>query len=218
MMSTVTGRTTFAGSNRFALSGALAGAAATLVFLVIHDIFISDIWYMMIPMLFAGALCGVLVSWSFGSLVTMPTLRDWLGYNLVYVAMFGMLGAASLLLLEPVTTMAAVVTLNGPPAALIEQAMPMTVIFTLCMAVLITVLFGGTLAQFVAVLLTCVVLVALLGLNVSAIGLVEIPRGSLFVVVELFGLIGALNAVYAVVFVVLARRWFCRGILMENIG
>lgn len=48
-------------------------------------------------------------------------------------------------------------------------------------------------------------LVALLGLNVSAIGLVAIPGSALFVVAELFGLIVALNAVYAAVF--LALQW-----------
>ena len=213
MMDTVTGRVSFVRNGRFALSGAFAGAVSTLVFTIVHDIFISDIWSMITPMLVAGAMCGALVSWSYGLLVAAPSLRGWLGYNLVYVALFGMMGAVSVLLFEPVTTMAAVVTLNCPPTPLIEQAMPMTVLFTLCMAVLITVLFGRTLSQFLAVLLTCVVLVTLLGLNVSVIGLVEIPSGSLFVVAELFGPIVALNAVYAVVFVVLERRWLYRGIL-----
>lgn len=216
MMGIETGRASFTENGRFALSGALAGAVSALVFTVVHNIFISDIWFMIMPMVVAGALCGALVSWNYGLLVGTLSLRGWLGYNLVYVALFGMLGAASVLLLEPVTTMAAVVMLNGPPTALIEKAMPMTVLFTLSMAVIITVLFGRSLSQFLAVLLTCVVLVALLGLNVSAIGLVEIPSGSLSVVAELFGLIVALNAVYAVVFVVLERRWLYSGILSAN--
>jgi nitrate reductase gamma subunit len=110
------------------------------------------------------------------------------------------------LFFEPLTTMAAVVTLNGPPTALIDQAMPMTIVFTLGMAVLITLLYGRSLTKFFAVLLTSAVLVALLGLNVSAIGLVDIPSGSLAVIAELFGLIVALNAVYVIVYVVL-ERW-----------
>ena len=193
------------GHGRYAFYGALAGVISTLVFTVVHDIFISDIWFMLWPMVAAGALCGALVSWSYGLLTAVPSWRGWLGYNLLFTASFGLLGALSVLLFEPVTTMAAVVTLNGPPTALIDQAMPMTVLFTLGMAVLITLRYGRTVRQFLAVLLTCVVLVALLGLNVSAIGLVEIPNSALFVVAELFGLIVALNAVYAALF--LALQW-----------
>ena len=108
---------------RFALSGAFAGVASAFIFTIIHDILISDIWFMLIPMLIAGALCGALVSWSYGLLVPAASIRGWLGYNLVYVVMFGLLGAASVLLFEPVTTMAAVVSLNGPPTDLINQAL-----------------------------------------------------------------------------------------------
>ena len=116
------------------------------------------------------------------------------------------LGVASVLFFEPVTTMAAVITLNGPPTELINQAMPMTIAFTLGMAILITLLYSRSIAKFFAVLLTCTVLVALLGLNVSAIGLVDIPSGSLIVIAELLGLIVALNAVY-VMMDFLLDRW-----------
>jgi hypothetical protein len=188
------------------IAGTFAGMISTLIFTIVHDIFISDIWFMLLPMLTAGALCGALVSWSYGLLVAIPSKRSWLIYNLVYVALFGLLGVASVLFFEPVTTMAAVVTLNGPPTELIDQAMPMTIVFTLGMAILITLLYGRSISKFLAVLLTCTVLVALLGLNVSAIGLVEIPSGSLYLIAELFGLIVALNAVYVVVYMVL-ERW-----------
>ena len=191
------------GNGRDAFYGALAGVVSTLVFTIVHDIFISSIWFMVWPMVAAGVLCGALVSWSYGLLAVAPSLRGWLGYNLIFTLSFGLLGALSVLLFEPVTTMAAVVSLNGPPTALIDQAMPMTVLFTLGMAVVITLRYGRTLQHFLAVLLTCVVLVALLGLNVSAIGLVEIPNSALFVVAELFGLIVALNAVYAAAFLTL---------------
>ena len=199
------------------IAGTFAGMISTLIFTIVHDIFISDIWFMLLPMLTAGALCGALVSWSYGLLVAIPSKRSWLIYNLVYVALFGLLGVASVLFFEPVTTMAAVVTLNGPPTELIDQAMPMTIVFTLGMAILITLLYGRSITKFFAVLLTCTVLVALLGLNVSAIGLVEIPSGSLYLIAELFGLIVALNTVYVVVYMVL-ERWIKsdRNDVMEN--
>jgi hypothetical protein len=161
---------------------------------------------MLLPMLVAGALCGSLVSWAYHLLVAIPSQRGWLVYNLIYVALLGLLGAASVLFFEPVTTMAAVMMLNSPPTELINQAMPMTVVFTLGMAALITLLYGRSISKFFAVLLTCAVLVALLGLNISAIGLVDIPSGSLIVIAELFGLIVVLNAFYVIVYVVL-ERW-----------
>ncbi len=57
-----------------------------------------------------------------------------------------------------------------------------------------------------AILRTCTLLVLLLGLNVSAIGLVYIPSGSVYLVVELFGLILAINMVYVAVFMALERK------------
>ena len=190
---------------RYVVSGAVAGTISTLVFTVIHDLFISDIWFSLIPMLVAGALCGLCVAWSYALLVPTSSVGGWLRYNLLYIAMFALLGAISVLVFEPVTTMAAVVTANGPPDALIGQAMPLTALFTVGMAVLVTTLYGAGWKRFGAVLLTCVVLVLLLGLNVSVIGLVDIPRGSLYLVAEMFGLIVALNVVYVLVF--LALQW-----------
>jgi hypothetical protein len=189
-----------------AILGAFSGIVSTLIFTSIHDIFISNIWFMVLPMLLAGALCGALLSWSYRLLAAIPSKRGWLVYNLIYAALFGILGMASVLIFKPVTTMAAVITLDGPPTELINQAMPMTIVFTLGMTVLITLLYGRSITKFLVVLLTCTALVALLGLNVSAIGLVAIPSGSMVVIAELFGLIVVLNAVYMMVYVML-ERW-----------
>jgi hypothetical protein len=195
-----------ASKGRYAASGAVAGGVSTVLFAVIHDIFISDIWFSLVPMLAAGALCGLCVAWSYALLVSAPSPGSWLRYNLLYVAMFALLGALSGLLFEPVTTMAAVVSANGPPDALIGQARPLTAAFTVGMATLVTLLYRAGWKRFGAVLLTCAVLVLLLGLNVSVIGLVSIPRGSLYLVAEMFGLIVALNAVYVAVFMSVRRQ------------
>ncbi len=53
-------------------------------------------------------------------------------------------------------------------------------------------------------------LVILRGLNVSAIGLVYIPGGSVYLIVELFGLILVINVVYVAVFIALERKGFSR--------
>jgi hypothetical protein len=203
-------RATSVSVGRYVRSGAAAGAASAFVFAVIHDVFISDIWFSLIALMAAGAVCGLCLGWSYALLVAAPSLGGWLCYNLLYVAMFLLLGAASVLVYEPVTTLSAVIAANAPPDELIRQAMPMTAAFTLGTAALVSLLYPKSWTRFGAILLTCTVLVLLLGLNVSAIGLVDIPRGSLYLIMELFGLIVALNAVYVAVFIALERRSLLR--------
>ncbi len=192
-------------------SGAVAGAISAFVFAIVHDLFISDIWFSAIFMMIAGAVCGLCLGWTYGLFFEAPTTGSWVRYNLLYVAMFVLLGAASVLVYEPVTTMAAVVTANAPPNELFEQAMPLTVGFTLAMSLSVSLLYGRSRWHFAAILLTSTLLVLLLGLNVSAIGLVYIPRGSIYVIGEMFGLILALNLVYVAVFIGLERKRFIRG-------
>lgn len=191
---------------RWAVSGAIAGAVSALIFTVIHDILISDIWSMLAIMLLGGAICGACLGWSYSLLVKQTSLRSWLAYNALYDGMFMLLGFVSVLIFEPVTSMTAVTSLNGPPDALIAQAMPVTAAFTLIMTLVISPIYGFSWPRFGAVLLTSVMLVLLLGLNVSVIGLVSIPRGSWYLVMEMFGLILTLNAVYVVVFSGLERK------------
>jgi hypothetical protein len=59
-------------------------------------------------------------------------------------------------------------------------------------------------------MLTSTVLILCLGLNVSTIGLVDIPRGSLYLIAEMFGLIVLLIGVFAVAFVGLERQTLSR--------
>jgi len=191
-------------------SGAIAGAISALSFTIIHYLFISDIWFSLPMMILAGALCGLCLGWTYRLLFEAPTLGSWLGFNAIYVGMFGLLGLASVLIFEPVSTIPELMATNGPPDQLIRQAMPMTVTFTLGMAALISLLYGRTWAKFAATLTTCIVLVALLGLNVSVIGLVSIPRSALYLVGELLGLILALNIVFSVVYVIMELKWFAQ--------
>lgn len=202
----MTNSVTAVSHGRFAVTGAIAGAVSTLVFTVIHDIFISDIWSMLVIMLIAGAVCGLCIGWSYGLLVPEPSLASWLGYNLLYLLQLILLGIVSELMFEPQTTIAALSASGDLPGGLIGQAMPLAVVFTLLTAVVITLLYRRSWAAFAAVLLTCALLVLLLGHNVFILGLVAIPRGSFYLVMEMFGLIIALNVVYVAVFVLLERR------------
>lgn len=187
-------------------SGAIAGAVAALAFAGVHALFISDIWFSLVPMMVAGAVCGACLAWSHHGLVATPSLGSWVGFNLVFVALFGLLGAASVVVFEPQTTIAALVAADAPPGALIGQAMPLTVGFTVVAAVLVAAIFGHRWRDLGPVLVTTAVLVATLGLNVSVIGLVDIPVGSLYLVAELYGLVLALAAVHTAVFAVLELR------------
>ena len=66
--------------------GAVAGAFSAFVFMIIHDIFISDIWSMAFIMIIAGVICGLLVLWSYNRVVAAPSTKSWLGYNALYLA------------------------------------------------------------------------------------------------------------------------------------
>jgi type IV secretory pathway VirB3-like protein len=72
---------------------------------------------------------------------------------------------------------------------------------------------GRTRRDFGAILLTCTVLIMLLGLSVSVIGLVAILNGSLYVVgEELFALIATFNLAYVAICIALERRNFVVGL------
>jgi hypothetical protein len=193
-------------NGRFLLSGAAAGTASTLVFTAVHHLFISDIWFSLPSMLIAGALCGLCLAWGYGRLFRPPSTTTWVLYNLVYVALFFLLGILSILIFEPVATIPQLIMANEPPAELIRQAMPLTLGFILGSGALMTMLWGRNLVDIAAILLTCTVLIILLGLNVSVLGLVYLPGSAISLVAKLFGLIAALNAVYLVIYLLLERK------------
>ena len=187
-------------------SGAVAGAVSAFVFAIIHDIFISDIWSTALIMMIAGALCGLCIGWSYALLVDTPSIGNWLRYNLLYVTMLMLLGATSVLVFEPIVSMAALMALDGPPHNLIGQALPMTLIFTLGSAIAISLFYKRSWQHFGAILLTSTILVLLLGLNVSVLGLVSIPSGSFSLVAEFLGLIVVINVVFVAGFLALEGK------------
>ncbi|HSM57509.1 MAG TPA: hypothetical protein VK879_15260 [Candidatus Sulfomarinibacteraceae bacterium] len=198
-------------TRNFPRSGAIAGAISAFGFALIHALFISDIWFSLPIMMVAGALCGLCVTWSYSLRATAPSLSSWLGYNMVYVVLLALLALASILIFEPVTTVAALIAANESPGELIRQATPMTAAFTLLAAVGVSMLHERSWRHLAVVLLTCTLIVLFLGLNISIIGLVFFPRSSLFLIVEMFGLILAINILYAAVFTALERKSLLHG-------
>ncbi|MDX1437414.1 MAG: hypothetical protein R3335_11415 [Anaerolineales bacterium] len=187
-------------------SGAIAGAVATLVFTVIHDLIISDIWFSLPVMLAAGMLCGICLGWSYALLCRMPSPGGWLRYNTLYIGMLALLGFVSLLVFEPVTTAAELASGGAPPGSLIRQALPVTILSTLAAAAVISRQYARSWTHVGAVLLTSAVLVSLLGLNISLMGLVTIPVSSLYLLAEMIGLVFSLYLVFVTGFMMLEWR------------
>ena len=195
---------------RFALTGAVSGFVATFLFTVVHHIFISNIWFSFLFMAGAGILSGLLIAVSYGVLFRSFTSFNWFSYNFIYLLMFLLLALFSIVVFEPVTSMGELLQANGPPDELIRKALPMTLIFTITFALLISILYAKKLLQVLLVLITCVVLMLVLGLNVSVIGLVDIPRTGFHLIMELFGLIFLILFMNSLVFRILERRRFSR--------
>lgn len=185
--------------------GAIAGAASALAFTALHQIIISDIWFSVIPMVIAGAVCGVCLAWSYASLFAQRTPATWWRYTLTYVALLAVLGLTSVVLFEPVTTIPALLATNRPPVALFRKSVPLTVGFTIGSAILLWMLWGRRVIDAIAVLVTCTAIVLVLGMNVSIMGLVRLTRGGIALVAEQFGLTLFLGIVYGAVFQWLVR-------------
>lgn len=196
---------------RFPLTGAAAGAFSALVFMFIHDLLISDIWFSLTPMLVSGALCGSAVAWTYALLFPHPALGGWIGYNFLYVAVLVAIGLVSLLLYEPVTTAAALLAAGGAPTELIRQATPLSVVSIVLTAALIHRLWGRGLGQFLALLLSCTLVIVLLGVNVSVLGLVEFDSQGWVLAFYTYALTLLLNGVYLGTFATLERRVFREG-------
>ena len=186
------------GIGRFASYGALAGVLATLVFTIVHQLLISPIWFAFPAMLAAGSLCGACLAWSYLSVARAPSQSGWLGYNLLYLFMLGALGCVSLLAFEPVTTIATLLATSEPPRALIGQALPMTGVFMVVAATLLGLVYRPSPRGILSILVTVVLMVLLLGLNISVLGFVDVPSGAAFVLLETFGLLLVLMLSYSI--------------------
>ena len=190
----------------FVRSGAVSGAASALAFTALHQWLISDIWSSLPIMMGAGAICGLSIGWVYGLVFARPSHASWLGFNSAFVAMFVAQAALSIAVFEPITTFAEVIATNESPTELIVKAMPMTLIFTGVYAAIMAALWGRSWRAFGALLAAALVLNLTLGINVTPLGLVDIPASGVYVVAKLFGLMVALAAIYAVMFAALERK------------
>ncbi len=98
--------------------GALSGGLTVLVFLMIHDLWISDIWFNIGPMVFSGAVCGLVIVWSYTKAVPEHSPRRWFVYNGFNAGLLVVLGAVSFLVLDPKFTMAEAMVMDDALAEL----------------------------------------------------------------------------------------------------
>jgi hypothetical protein len=175
----------------------MAGALSAFVFCVIHQMIISSIWFAIGAMLVAGAVCGACLAWSYALSIKNQTVRSWIQFNALFVGTLVGLGITSLVMFEPVTTIPALLKSNAPPRALIAQALPITALFTAASAALLTVLYRPGWRGAGAILVTAIVVVLFLGMNISILGLVFVPKALFYVLAEVLALIVSLALVYA---------------------
>jgi hypothetical protein len=81
----------------------------------------------------------------------------------------------------------------------------MTGVFMVATAIVLTVRYRPSWPGALGLLITTGVLVVLLGLNISILGLVDVPGGEVRVLAETFGLLATLAVIYVAAVLALAR-------------
>ena len=194
------------------VAGGIAGVVATAVFTLAHHLFINPIWWAFPFMAVAGALCGATLAWCYTRLVEARTARSWAIFVGMFVVMFGLLALASSIVYEPIMTMAEVVNSTGGNPIPIGESMALLIVFTLAWAAFLSIFYRRGWRGFAAALVATAILMLLLGVNVSTMGLVEIPTTGWVLVLEFFGYLVALGVTFGLSFHVFAKAWGVRGL------
>lgn len=185
--------------------GAVSGGLTALGFVLLHDLWISDIWFNIGPMLVAGALCGLVIVWSYTKAVPEHSWTRWLSYNAYQVGLLAALGAVSLVVLDPEFTMAEAMAMDDALAVLLPPALPLMIAAMLVGTILLWIAYGLRRAALVPILVTQVLLVFLVGHNLAILGLVELSGALVGAFVEFIALTAFLGFGFAVALIVLAR-------------
>lgn len=187
-----------------ALSGAVSGLVATAAFALVHQFLISDIWRSFSMMAVPGAVCGAALGFTYFLLSIRPGRSNWFAFCGSFIVALMVLGVVSLVVFEPRISISLLMLLSGPPADLIREALPITIGLAVPSAVAVAFIFGHRWWHVFPALLTTAIVFALLGLNVSILGMVEFTGSGFRMVAELAGMLVALVCVYAAAF---AQLW-----------
>lgn len=175
------GKTTFIWSTPPTWLGALSGGLVVFGFTVVHALFISDIWFNIGPMLFAGALCGFCIVWSYRKGAAAHSTAAWFRYAGLYAAEMIALGAVSLAVLRPHFTMAELMVADDAFERLLLPSMPLMIGAIVVGTMLVWLYFGRRWSALIPVVVTQVLLVFFLGHQFAFLGLVESSTALLLV-------------------------------------
>ena len=114
---------------------------------------------------------------------------------------------ASSLVYEPIITMAEVVDSTGGNPIPIGESMELMVLFTLGWAAFLSVFYRRGRRDFAAALTATAILMLILGVNVSTMGLVEIPTTGWVLVLEFFGYLAAPGVSFGLSYRFIERMW-----------
>ena len=184
--------------------GALSGVVVVFGFTVVHNVFISDIWFNAGPMLFAGALCGFCIAWSYRKGVADHSTAAWFRYAGLYAAEMMALGAVSLAVLRPRFTMAEMMVADDAFERPLPPSVPLMIGAMVVGTIVVWLYCGRRWAALVPILVTQVLLVFLLGHQFAFLGLVE-SSSALLVVFGEFAL-----------FTVGLTAAFCAGVMWST--
>lgn len=153
--------------------GAGIGVVVVLGFTIFHNLFIFDISWNVGPMLFAGAVCGFSVVWSYRRAVKEHSAPAWFRYTGLFAGEMIVLGVLSLTVLRPRFTMAEAMVMDDAMAELTPPALPLMFGMMIAGAILFWLYYGRSPGALFPILVTQVLLVFLLGHQLAFLGLVE---------------------------------------------
>lgn len=153
--------------------GAASGVVVVLGFTVAHDLLISDIWFNVRRMIFAGALCGFCIVWSYRNGVTQHSTGAWFRYGALHAVELIALGAVSLVVLRPRYTMAELSVVDDAFERLLLPSVPLMIGAMVVGTVFVWFYCGRRRAALAPILITQVLVVFLLGHQFAFLGLVE---------------------------------------------
>ena len=185
--------------------GALSGGLTVLIFVMIHHLWISDIWFNLGPMVLAGAVCGLVIVWSYTKAVSEHSPRRWFVYNGFQIGLLVALGMVSFVVLDPKFTMAEAMVMDDALAELIPPALPLMILAILVGTFLLWIAYGRKRGALAPILVTQVLLVFLVGHNLAILGLVELSGDLLAVFAEFIGLTAFLGVGFAAGLMLLTR-------------
>lgn len=169
-------------------AGAAAGALTVVLFTVVHGLFIVDIWFNIGPMVFSGAVCGLALVWSYNAAATSHSTRLWFEYLGACAALLIMLGATSLMMLDPRFTVAGLIGADDALGQLLPPAMPLMGAATLVGTGLLWLRYGRSVAALLPMLVSQALLVFFVGHNLAILGLLEMSSRVLLGFAEFAGL------------------------------